>query len=70
MFNYAKLLGRIKEKCNTQVIFAEKMGLSSRSVSLKLTQKTEFSQSEIMKALEVLDLKPEEIAVYFFCTDC
>lgn len=70
MFDYSRLLGRIKEKCATQGAFAERMGLSERTISLKLTQKTEFSQSEIMKAIEVLELDPNEISTYFFCASC
>ena len=35
-YDYAKLNGRIIEKCGTQAVFAERMGLSERTVSLKL----------------------------------
>ena len=38
-YNYSKLLGRIVECCGTQAAFAEKIGLSERSVSLKLNGK-------------------------------
>lgn len=65
-YDYAKLNGRIAEKCGTQAVFAEKMGLSERSVSMKLNNKVAFKQPEIQRALEILDLKSDEIRTYFF----
>lgn len=65
-YNYAKLLGRIVEKVGTQSVFADKMQLSERTVSLKLNGKVGWKQSEIAKACEVLAIKDEEIPAYFF----
>ncbi len=65
-YDYAKLNGRIAEKCGTQAAFAEKMGLSERSISLKLNNKIAFKQPEIQRALEILDLASSEIQAYFF----
>ena len=65
-YNYAKLLGRIVEKVGTQSCFADKMGLSERTVSLKLNGKIEWKQGEIAKACEVLAIKDSEIPAYFF----
>lgn len=65
-YNYAKLLGRIVEKVGTQSNFAEKIGLSERSVSLKLNGKVSWKQSEIAKACEVLDIASVDIPAYFF----
>lgn len=65
-YDYAKLNGRIVEKCGTQAVFAEKMGLSERSISLKLNNKIAFKQPEIQRALDVLGLVSEEIQEYFF----
>lgn len=67
-YNYAKLLGRIVEKVGTQSSFADKMGLSERSISLKLNGKVGWKQSEIAKACEVLSIKDNEIPSYFFAT--
>ena len=64
--NYSKLKGRIVEKCGTQGNFAQKMSLSERTVSLKLSGKIPFKQPEILKALEVLDLSEDDIQAYFF----
>ena len=65
-YDYAKLNGRIVEKCGTQVVFAERMGLSEKTISMKLNNKIAFKQSEIQRALEVLKLKPEDVPIYFF----
>ena len=65
-YNYAKLLGRIVEKVGTQSNFADQVGLSERSVSLKLNGKVGWKQSEIAKACEVLAIEDNEIPTYFF----
>jgi len=65
-FDYSKLLGRIAEKMGTQAIFSKKMGLSERTISLKLNGRIAFRQDEMIKACEVLDIPKEEIGVYFF----
>ena len=65
-FNYRKLRGRIVEICGTQGEFASKMGMSERTISLKLQGKISWRQHEIMKALEVLQLNESDIQTYFF----
>ena len=65
-FDYSKLKGRIKEVFDTQESYAERLGISRSSLSLRLTGKIEFSQSEIIKSCKVLDLDPSEIPSYFF----
>lgn len=65
-YNYAKLLGRIVEKVGTQGKFAEKMGISERSISLKLNGKVGWKQKEIARACEVLAIQDEDIPIYFF----
>ena len=65
-YDYNKLLGRIVEKCGTQSRFAEAMGLSERSVSLKLNGKVGWKQKEIVKACEVLDISTDDLCKYFF----
>ena len=64
--DYSKLKGRIVEKCGTQANFARKMGLSERTISLKLSGKIPFKQPEILRALANLDLTEEDIQTYFF----
>lgn len=65
-YNYSKLLGRIVELVGTQSKFAETIGLSERSVSMKLNGKVGWKQAEIAKACEVLRIAPDEIPSYFF----
>ena len=65
-YDYAKLNGRIIEKCGTQAKFAEKMGLSERTVSLKLNNKVAWKQTEMQKAVIILELPANEIQAYFF----
>ena len=65
-YDYNKLLGRIVEKVGTQGSFSEKMGLSERTVSLKLNGKIGWKQSEIAQACKVLSIPEEEIPAYFF----
>lgn len=65
-YNYAKLLGRIVEKVGTQGNFANEMGLSERTISLKLNGKVCWKQSEIAKACDILEILDEDIPAYFF----
>lgn len=66
-FQYDKLRGRIREICGTNSTFANLMGFSSATLSAKLNNKSEFSQPEILKAVEVLKLDKTDIPKYFFC---
>lgn len=65
-YDYAKLNGRIVEKCGTQAVFAERMGLSERTVSLKLNNKVAWKQPEMQKVAEILEFPETEIQAYFF----
>ena len=48
-YNYAKLLGRIVEVVGTQGKFANRMGLSERTISRKLNGKVGWKQAEILR---------------------
>ena len=65
-FNYSKLRGRIIEKFGTQDCFSKALGVSERTLSLKLNNKIFFSQNEIAKISELLNISSDEIQVYFF----
>ena len=65
-YEYSKLLGKIKEKCGSQAVFACAMGLSERTMVLKLSSKRDWKQSEIDKACAVLDIPKIDIPLYFF----
>lgn len=68
-FNYDKLLGKIKEVCKTQDIFACKIGISRTVLNCKLKNKADFKAREIKKACAVLGIPISEIPEYFFCTE-
>ena len=66
LFNFDKLTVLIVEKFKTKKNFSKSINLSERSVYLKLQGKVEFKPSEIDKACELLDIKIEDIPIYFF----
>lgn len=65
-FNYRKLKGRIVEICGTQSAFAKRMDKSERTISLKMKGKVPWTQDEIIKALEILELDADDVQDYFF----
>ena len=65
-FNYSKLRGRIIEKFGTQSDFAHALGCSKRTLSLKMTGKRPWKQTEILTAIKLLGLSEEDIQDYFF----
>ena len=65
-FNYDKLRGRIVEKYGCQVKFAKAMGWSERTLSLKICGKVSWKQSDICKAMELLDISGDDMQEYFF----
>lgn len=67
-YDYALLNGKISEVCGTQSAFSNAMGLSERSVSLKLNNKVDWRQEEILKAVSVLGINESDIQSYFFTT--
>ena len=66
MYDYSKLLGRIKEHCGSQAVFSSLMKISERTVSSKLNNKKEWKQSEKIKACEILKIKKSEIPIFFY----
>ena len=65
-FNYAKLKGLIVEKYGSQTAFAKALGVSERTLSLKMNNKIYFKQGEIKKAAELLGIEMVNIDKYFF----
>lgn len=68
-FSYNKLRGRIREKFDTQEKFAEAIGMSKTTLSLKLNNVTEFSQGEIIRAMNALEIPASLLEAYFFTTE-
>ena len=65
-YDYSKLRGRIREKFGNESSFGKAFNLSKTSLSKKLNNAVEFTQTEIDKALKLLDISSEEISTYFF----
>lgn len=65
-FDYSKLLGKITEIYGNNSNFASSMGFSERTASLKLNNKVEWKQKEILKAAKLLGITPDSIYEYFF----
>lgn len=65
-FDYSKLKGRIIEKYDSQSSFANAMEWSERTLSLKLNGKLFWKQSDICKAVNLLELSADDIQDYFF----
>lgn len=66
IFDYSRLLGKIKEKCGTQDAFARLMGMSRTSLSKRLNNLLDFTSDEMLKACKILGLCENEIPLYFF----
>lgn len=70
-YDYSLLRGIIKTKCGSEKNFAKKLGITSSTFSKKLKSKYGFSQSEMVKTCEILDLNLEKnLAALFFSNKC
>ena len=65
-FNYAKLLGKIKERGLTQEQLAKGIRINRSTLSIKLNGQSSFSAKEIDSICRVLDISNDEIGAYFF----
>lgn len=64
--SYNKLRGKIREVFGTQEAFAEAIGISKASLSLRLNGKVKWTADEIEKAKDALGFDAKEIGDYFF----
>lgn len=65
-YDYSLLDGRIAQMFGTQRNFAKAMGLSERSLSLKRSGVRPWTQPQIDKACNILNIADNEIHSYFF----
>lgn len=65
-YSYDKLRGRIIEKYGSQENYAKKLGLSVNSVSKKMNGKSGFSQKDMIRWAELLDIDTDDYGSYFF----
>lgn len=68
MYNYKKLLGRMKECGITQERLAEILEISPASLNKRLKNRAEFKQSEMKEAMHFLDVGMEHLEEYFFAS--
>ena len=68
-FNYAALLGLMREKGYTQESLAAASNISHSQLSAKLNGRYSFRQSDIQSIIRVLDISPADIGRYFFCVE-
>lgn len=66
VFDYSKLLGRIRECGFTQKSLAERIGIAESTMCLKLNNRADFCHGEIFLICEALNIGIGEIGVYFF----
>ena len=66
MFDFKELNISIINQFGTQAAFADAMGLSERTISLKLNNRVPWKQTEIVRAAELLEIDPADIPRYFF----
>lgn len=67
IYDYSRLRGRIREKYGTETAFAEKMGVSTVTLSSKLNNRKAFTQPEIFEAMGLLGIHRDQISDFFFC---
>lgn len=69
-FNYSKINGRTAELGYTKKDVAAAAGMTPATYGIKLSGKSDFTRSEIIKIMDFLGIDPAETAQYFFCVDC
>ena len=65
-YDYSKLRGRIIENFGSCAAFAHIFPMSERTLSLKLTCKRSWSQRQIVRACELLEIDQCDMPEYFF----
>lgn len=69
-FKYDKLRGRIVEKYGSLAKFAEKLEISYTAASNKMNGRAGFSQTDIVKWCELLDIDITDAPLFFLVTGC
>lgn len=66
IYDYSKLLGKIKEKYGTQKEFAKALGVGNTSLSQRLNNHLEWTQDEMKKTMILFNEPLNKINEYFF----
>lgn len=64
-FDYSKLRGRIVEKFGTYAAFFKKLDITEVQASKKLNGRAGFSQEDIVKWSDLLEISLEEMGLFF-----
>ena len=67
-FNNSKLRGKIRELFGTEQKFSDAIGISKSALSAKLNNNSEISRDEMLKMIDLLNIKKEDIFEIFFLT--
>ncbi len=65
-FDHSELLGIMRAKGLTRDEFARRFGISKTAMDKKLSGETSWKDTDIAKAMEILDLNWEKAAMCFF----
>lgn len=66
--DFSKLTGRIIEKFGTRVAFCEALGKTSEWLSRRINNVTEFNADDMTAIINLLEIEPLDIHLYFFAT--
>ena len=66
MFNNSRPREKIISEYGTIRAFASALGLSDRTVSSRLCNKSQWRLGEIIKTVDLLRIAPADIGLYFF----
>ena len=66
VYDYSKLNGKITEVYGKQSNFAKAMNFSERTLSLKLCNKRDWKQEQMLQAMDLLNEDYSKINEYFF----
>ena len=65
-FDFRLLTGRIIAVYGSRQAFAEAVGISKGTLSMKLNNRSRITFEEVIKWAELLGINSEEIGLYFF----
>lgn len=68
MYDYSRLLGKIRECGSTIEQLSSDIGINVSTLSGKLHNKSEFRQKEMLAICNSLNIDISELEKYFFCT--
>ena len=66
LFDFSKLLGRIKEYGYTQTLMAKELGISDNAFTNKIKGRNYFTALEIAYMCKVLEIPSDMVGIYFF----